>query len=203
MTSPTRSNQNTQDISLFDQSGMTNVSHECPVTPVPDQPVLIAIAETPIPQELVSAEPNHQVSSWYRWYDALRKVWSIYLATHIAFILLTYLAMLFRVQNFSYNQMPLSALLNAWNRWDTSQFTAIAANGYESIWRTAFFPLYPMLEKGLSLLTHDPYIAGLLLSNLATLALFIVLYRLIAEDFEPSLAYRAVLYLGYFPQLSF
>jgi len=55
MTSPTCSNQNTQDISLLDQkSGMTNVFLECPVTPVPDQPVLIAIAETPIPQELVS-----------------------------------------------------------------------------------------------------------------------------------------------------
>ena len=204
MTSPTCSNQNTQDISLLDQkSGMTNVFLECPVTPVPDQPVLIAIAETPIPQELVSTEPSHQVSSWHQWYDALRKVWSIYLATHIAFILLTYLAILFRVQNFSYNQMPLSALLNAWNRWDTSQFTAIAANGYESVWRTAFFPLYPMLEKGLSLLTHDPYIAGLLLSNLATLALFTVFYRLIAEDFEPSLAYRAVLYLGLFPTAFF
>jgi len=145
-----------------------------------------------------------QVSrGWQQWYDAFKHVWPIYLATHIAFLILTYLAALFTLDNFSGNRLSSSTLLQVWSRWDTAQFTDIATHGYEAAWRTAFFPLYPFLEASMALLTRNPFIAGLVISNLAALTLFMVLYRLVREDFGQEQAYRTVLYLAVFPTAFF
>src|SRR5436305_11104782 len=61
-----------------------------------------------------------------QWIDAFKHVWPIYLASHIAFLLLTYLATLFSIGNFSTKTLRISSLLEAWNRWDTGHFTLIA-----------------------------------------------------------------------------
>ncbi|MBE3559807.1 MAG: hypothetical protein IMW89_11370 [Ktedonobacteraceae bacterium] len=141
--------------------------------------------------------------SWQQWYDALKQILPVYLSTHIAFLLLTYLSVLFTVGNFTKNRLGLIVLLQSWNRWDTAQFTAIAAHGYDGSWRTAFFPLYPLLETILAWLVRDPFIAGLLLSNIATAGLLMVLYRLIKEDFGEAPAERGTLYLALFPTAFF
>ncbi|MBO0793291.1 MAG: glycosyltransferase family 39 protein, partial [Ktedonobacteraceae bacterium] len=137
------------------------------------------------------------------WCNAFKQVWPIYLATHGACVLLSYLVVLFQVKNFSHDQLPFSVLWSAWYRWDSGQFVSIATRGYDSPWRTAFFPLYPLLESVLGLLVSSPFIAGLIISNIVTLVLFTVLYRLLQVDFESTLAYRAVLYLAVFPTAFF
>ena len=95
--------------------------------------------------------------------------------------------------------------MNAWNRWDSGHFTYIAIHGYDAAWRTAFFPLFPLLEGIPSLLIKhlDPFITGLIVSNLADLVILIVLYRLVQEDFDRNQAYRTVLYLSVFPTAFF
>lgn len=134
------------------------------------------------------------------WREALKNVLPVYIATHIAFLLLTYLSPLFSIGNFSLATYPLHAVLDFWNRWDSGQFTAIAEHGYDVAWRTAFFPLYPMLEYALSPITHSPLIAGLIIANVSMLILFVVLYRLLADDFgDAVLAQRSVLFLALFP----
>ncbi len=140
---------------------------------------------------------------WLKWYNAFKQVLPIYLAIHLAFLILTYLATLFSLPNFSPKALPLSSLWHSWYRWDSGHFTHIATYGYDAAWRTAFFPLFPLLERGLAFLTHDPFVAGLIVANLAGLVMLVVLFRLVQEDFDSEQAYRTVLYLSVFPTAFF
>ena len=176
---------------------------DSPMTPLPVQDGETAIETLEslfAPQQPPLRVEKQRVGKWI---DACKRVFPIYLATHIAFVLLTYLATLFSLKNFSQDQLGLQTLLAAWNRWDTSQFTTIATQGYDAPWRTAFFPLFPLLEAGLNFLTHNALVAGLIIANLAMLGVFMVLYQIVQEDFNGELAARAVLYLALFPTAFF
>lgn len=137
------------------------------------------------------------------WRQALKRVLPLYIVIHILFFLLSYLVTLFLVGNYSLNSLPLSSLAEVWKQWDTGHFTAIATYGYVGAWQTAFFPLFPMLERGGALLVGGPFRAGLIIANLADLVLLTVLYRLVWEDFSEEDAYRASLYLAVFPTAFF
>ncbi len=137
------------------------------------------------------------------WIGAFKQIFPIYLSTHIAFIGLTYLATLFRVANYSDTYIPLRTFLYSWFHWDSGWYTNIALNGYYSPQPMGFFPLFPWLERALMPLTHDPFYAGLIISNLAGLGMLMVLYRLVAADFDHDRAWRTVLYLALFPTAFF
>lgn len=51
--------------------------------------------------------------------------------------------------------------------------------------------------------THDPVIAGLIISNASGLVMLAALYRLVEEDFDQERAARTVLYLAVFPTAFF
>jgi Mannosyltransferase (PIG-V) len=140
---------------------------------------------------------------WLKWYNAFKQVLPIYLAIHLAFLILTYLASLFSFPNFSQKALPLTSLWHSWYRWDSGHFTHIATYGYDAAWRTAFFPLLPLLERVLAFLTNDPFVAGLIIANLAGLVMLVVLFRLVEEDYDFEKAYRTVLYLSVFPTAFF
>jgi len=155
----------------------------------------------PIP---ASAPPRLFAYNYVKqWGIALRAIAPIYIAVHVVFIVLSYCSNLFPIDNFSPKVINPDALYLSWFSWDGAQFLHIAQFGYTSSYRTAFFPLYPMLEGRLTFITHDPLIAGLLISNLASLGLCMVFYRLVREDFGHEQAYRAVLYLSIFPTAFF
>lgn len=163
----------------------------------------------PIVASLVSESPK---ASWENdeqspitWRQAGKQTLPIYLITHIVFLVLTYLATLFSVSNFSTRALYLQTLWESWNRWDTGWYTSIASNGYQHTVSTTwgFFPLFPLLERALAVIMRDPFIAGLIISNVATFGLFTVLYRLVAEDFNSERAWRSVLYLAAFPTAFF
>ncbi len=135
----------------------------------------------------------------HTWVDAFKQIFPVYLATHIVFVMLTYLASLFSIKNFTSTSLDLKTLLTAWDRWDSGQFEAIAAHGYSHRYSAAFFPLYPYMERFAALVIRDPFIAGLIISNIAGLVLFTVLYRLVKDDFDESIAARTVLYVAVFP----
>jgi hypothetical protein len=140
---------------------------------------------------------------WKPWAGALKAVLPAYLLSHLVFAIITYLAPLFKLANFSPQVLPLSTLLHSWYRWDAGHYTFIASNGYQDWWRTAFFPLFPLLEHLLSFVPGGPEVAGLLIANLAGLGLLAVLYRLLAKDFSPALAERTVYYYVLFPTAFF
>lgn len=161
----------------------------------------IAGAET-IPESPGTVSPER---FWTHWYLALKNVLPVYISTHMAFLILTYLATLFIVGNFSPQALRISMLLHFWFRWDSGQFTYIAVHGYGTAWRTAFFPLFPLLEGIPTLLTGhgDPFVMGLVIASLADLGTLVVLYQLVQYDFDQEQAWRAVLYLSVFPTAFF
>jgi|SRR5579883_565274 Gpi18-like mannosyltransferase len=152
-------------------------------------------SSTPVPQERFRA----------RWYLAFKSVLPVYICTHLVFLVLTYLATLFIVGNFSPQILRVSMLAHFWFRWDSGQFTYIAVHGYSAAWRTAFFPLFPLLEGIPTLLIHqiDPFLTGLVIASIADLGMLMVLYRLVQQDFGQERAERAVLYLSVFPTAFF
>lgn len=131
--------------------------------------------QTPLPEDSEQNDmPEHEGNSdalgvSINWREALRQIAPIYVVTHIAFLALTYLATLFSLGNFSDNALHLRILLDSWYRWDSGQYTHIAQYGYDAAWRTAFFPLFPILEHILTTIVRDPFVAGLIISNIATL----------------------------------
>jgi hypothetical protein len=92
-------------------------------------------------------------------------------------------------------------LVTAWERFDALWFLRIATEGYvDGDGSAVFFPLYPLLVKGLSpLLGGHPLAAGLVISHLAAFGSMLVLYFLTAGEFDERIARRAVLYLAVFP----
>ncbi len=159
----------------------------------------VGVVESPLPAT-EDEKGARAENSWMQWYTALKQVFPVYLATHLAFFVITCLSTLFILKDFSWQALPTSTLWNAWDRFDTTIFTTIARYGYTNFSRLAFFPLYPLLERALMYLTHEnAFLAGLVISNLAGLGIFIVLYRLVSEDFNAQQAERTVLYLALFP----
>lgn len=123
----------------------------------------------------------------------------MYIAVHLAALVISVLAVLFTMGDFGRQSLPLYTLWQQWNRLDTTHFDYIASYGYIDAWRTAFFPLYPLLIHGLTLLVHKTFFASLLIANVADFVLLAVLYRLVAADFDEQCAQRSVLYLSFFP----
>ncbi len=153
--------------------------------------------------EFVPDKDSVAKASWKSWYAALKNVMPVYVAVHLAFFVITCLSVLFVLKDFAWQSAKIYTLWQSWHRWDTGHYLSIAVRGYDAPWRTAFFPLYPLLERVLMVLTHNPFTAGLLISNLAGLGMLIVFYRLVKEDFDHERALRTVLYLSVFPTAFF
>jgi len=72
----------------------------------------------------------------------------------------------------------------------------------------AFFPLYPLAQHFAGLLlggsfSSSYYLAGLLLANIFFFFALVLLYRLLAEDFDPATARRSLIYFTFAPYALF
>ena len=96
-------------------------------------------------------------------------------------------------------------VFTAWERHDALWFLRIAAFGYEQgDGSAAFFPLYPLVSRGLANLLGNNWLLGAyLVSNVALVIGLTVLYRLTALEFSDHTARRTVLYLAVFPTAFF
>ena len=101
-----------------------------------------------------------------------------------------------------------NSCLFMWNRFDVGAYVQIAHQGYASTRDVAYFPFWPLLVRfgGLLLGGIFPfsyYLAGLLLANICFYFALVLLYCLLSEDFEPSLAKRTLFYLAFYPYALF
>jgi Gpi18-like mannosyltransferase len=162
---------------------------------------------TTVPGRTGKLIPLHPARrSWlHAWWQAALAVFPLFVVTRIVFVLLTYFGViLFSVHNYSMRALSSSMLLNAWARWDAVRFITIATKGYLNLSYAAFFPLYPWLIHIFSISLHvDPLVTGMVISNLAFLAMLIVLYRLVETEFNREVAQKTVLYLSIFPTALF
>jgi Mannosyltransferase (PIG-V) len=90
-------------------------------------------------------------------------------------------------------------LFGTFAEWDAGWFVAIAEHGYESRQSSAYFPVYPLLVRAVSVVTGSTVVAGVLISLVAAGAAAI----LIAELARPLLGERgardSVLFLALYP----
>jgi len=102
----------------------------------------------------------------------------------------------------------INPCLGAWYHLDAIAYVNIAHHGYTFNPDTAFFPFWPLLEHfgGLLLGGSFPnayYIAGVLLANICFYFALVLLYNLLAQDFEASIARRALFFLSFYPYALF
>jgi hypothetical protein len=99
----------------------------------------------------------------------------------------------------------LGHLLNPWARWDGVWYIKIAHSGYASAdGSTAFFPLYSVVLRYLSyVFDGNLVITGIIISLACYFAACVLLYKLVAIDFSPRVAYWSVMYISVFPTAFF
>ena len=96
------------------------------------------------------------------------------------------------------------AFFFSWFRWDAKSYVNISMQGYKHTPDVAFFPLWPLIQHFGSLLLGSIwpgsyYLVGLLLANICFYFALVLFYCLLAGDFEPRLARRAMIYLTFGP----
>ncbi len=142
------------------------------------------------------------------WRSVVGQATLLWLATRIAYVVLTYIAVMFNTQGFDPVQMglggnyPPSYMVRSWSQWDTDWYLTIAAEGYEADPnRTAFFPLYPLLIHIFTLWSDETVrvAVALIISNLGALVAFIALGLLTAQEEGPSVVPYAIGALAAYP----
>ena len=92
-------------------------------------------------------------------------------------------------------------LIDASWRWDSAWYEDIMRQGYDAGHSVAFFPLYPLLVRGLLLVAPERWLYDLgVLVNHLLFAAALVLVWLYAESLGgPAIARRAIIWLSLFP----
>jgi len=104
------------------------------------------------------------------------------------------------------NAIPGNLFLDGWTRWDAQWYAHIARDGHtnssldaSSQTDTGHFPLYPWTVRAVSWLTHDVYVAGILVSNISFVLAGLLLFRLIEAKFGTALARRTIILWSVWP----
>jgi hypothetical protein len=89
-------------------------------------------------------------------------------------------------------------------RWDSVWYLAIAHGGYDhEPARTAFFPLYPLVLRGVGVVIGSDLLAGVLVSMVAFAVSLVLLYRLVALELDDEVARIAVMLIAFCPMAYF
>lgn len=97
-------------------------------------------------------------------------------------------------------QTKMPQWLWQWGNFDGTHYLTIAKVGYDGFGDQVFFPLYPMLMRGIGdLVGQNYFMVGLIISNLAILIAGMVLFRLVKTQTSINVARWAVIFLFAFP----
>ena len=137
---------------------------------------------------------------------AIGSVLLAFLVTRSMVVVVTYFSIIelpVRQRSDYFTVAPHNLIESGLVRWDSRYYLQIATTGYskaDNASNAAFFPLYPLMVKGLAKVsTLSIATAGLLLSNLLFLIALAYLYALTRQEFDDAVASRAVFYLAAAP----
>src|SRR6266478_1515938 len=136
----------------------------------------------------------------------IRDIIWLFIATRLLLVMVSYFGyILLTVPKDSLVGVNTLAFFTSWNRWDAANYVRIAQFGYQRVYDTAFFPLFPLLISAIDhLLGSWSYLlVGTLLSNAALLGSLFVIYQLAVESQGEQVAGRTLLYLCIFPTAFF
>jgi hypothetical protein len=138
-----------------------------------------------------------------RFNATVRDVLVTFVVTRIPIIIIAEIAAIIIGQRpGTHFEASTNPLLAVWGRWDAEHYIGIATSGYSGT-EPAFFPLYPLLIAGIGTLTNNHLIAGLLVSNAASLFAMLYLYKLVEHEFNRQVAHRTIFYVSIFPTAVF
>jgi Mannosyltransferase (PIG-V) len=93
----------------------------------------------------------------------------------------------------------LSLIFNTFAQWDSGWFIRIADHGYDVEQSSAFFPLYPLVVRGVAEVVRSTVIAGVLVSVVAAGVAAIAVFRIARRFVGEAVASDSVLFLALFP----
>jgi Gpi18-like mannosyltransferase len=154
------------------------------------------------------AQPPERQRFLQVWWPACKQVFPLYVAIQIILLAISLYApalMHLESQPVGWSVNSLSAIWRSWDRWDTLRYLTLAQNGYPAQYSSnvAFFPLFPLLIRGLSYLMPDQLTSGLLIARVAALVLLIVLYQFVKEEFGEKVSWYTLICLLVFPASTF
>jgi Gpi18-like mannosyltransferase len=130
------------------------------------------------------------------WVDAAY-VWAV---TRVIFLMLTYLVPNLLLRTPGGAGVGITGPLEQWVTQDGFHFTYIAQHGYYPLWRTAFWPGFPLLAHLFGPVFGGDYgLAGIFASNAAFFGALVALRRLVERELGAEVARRTILYLAIFP----
>ena len=138
---------------------------------------------------------------WTPWIESIKVV----VTTRLVFFVLAYAgSWLFAT---STTGPPTDSFLETWTRWDAVHFQHIADFGYRGprsdTHATAFFPLFPLLERTGSLIGLSAPAMGMVISAISSVVAGAYLWRLGEEELGEGAGRNALLYLLLFPTAVF
>src|SRR5437667_12368369 len=74
--------------------------------------------------------------AWQPWYAAFKQAFPVYLAIHVAFLMISAVSALFTSPSNPHDpphSLPISELWDAWKNWDVLHYMHIAAYGYAQV----------------------------------------------------------------------
>jgi len=135
----------------------------------------------------------------------------IFVLSRFVGVILTYVGMSFMSVNGTSKlvncfQSHKSCIIS-WLHYDVFSFIDVTMHGYANVKATAFFPLYPLLLRPFGVVLGESvfgyYIAGIILSNTFFFFTLVVLYILVDEMFDASIARNALFYIAFAPYALF
>ncbi len=140
-----------------------------------------------------------QRAAHYAWTDqGLRWAVGLFLVLRV----ITAITAVHSVYSYPLPTDPVQQFVEPWNRYDTSWYTRIAAQGYlPGRSEIAFPPLFPILIRFVAPLVGNYYaLASLLISNLSCIVALWLLHKLVTREFgSEMLASRTLICLVAFP----
>ena len=93
----------------------------------------------------------------------------------------------------------MSLVFNTFAQWDSGWFIRIADHGYDVEQSASFFPLYPLVTRGVAEVLQSTVIAGVLVSLVAAGIAAIAVFRIAQQLVGGAVASDSVLFLALFP----
>jgi hypothetical protein len=90
-------------------------------------------------------------------------------------------------------------ILRTFDHWDSIWFVRIAEHGYASDQAAAFFPVYPLVVRGVAFVVRSELAAGMLVSLAAAAAAAVLLERIAHRHLSEEAARTSVLLLALYP----
>lgn len=123
---------------------------------------------------------------------------------NITYIFIIWLVSVLFFAFFGFSVLPHSGkfsdnFFQSFANWDGGHYLGIAEYGYKEKFQYAFFPLYPVLIKGVNSILQNYLLSGVLISILSSFFALQLLYRLVADDFDKKVAEKVILLLLFFP----